>query len=129
MKFRRKPVIIEAAQWFKGGDHPAVELDGQPEDERYGVRTPGGAFTCVHPGEWVATDAEGKVKVMPIEELAAEYDPVAQHICIQHDCFEPAAFVYDWPGQKDNYACTEHAAKVREISKAMGMHNPLRTLR
>lgn len=25
MKFRKKPVVIEATQWFKDGDHPAVE--------------------------------------------------------------------------------------------------------
>ena len=24
MKFRKKPVVIEAVQWFKMGDHPAV---------------------------------------------------------------------------------------------------------
>jgi len=24
MKFRKKPVVIEATQWFKMGDHPAV---------------------------------------------------------------------------------------------------------
>jgi len=26
MKFRKKPVVIEAAQWFKHGDHPAVYI-------------------------------------------------------------------------------------------------------
>ena len=24
MKFRKKPVVIEATQWWKDGDHPAV---------------------------------------------------------------------------------------------------------
>jgi len=24
-KYRKKPVVVEAAQWFKNGDHPAVE--------------------------------------------------------------------------------------------------------
>jgi hypothetical protein len=24
MKYRKKPVVIEATQWFKMGDHPAV---------------------------------------------------------------------------------------------------------
>lgn len=30
MKYRKKPVVIEATQWFKDGDHPAVKphLDG-----------------------------------------------------------------------------------------------------
>lgn len=36
MKFRKKPVVIEAAQWFKNGDHPEDERrefigsNGQP---------------------------------------------------------------------------------------------------
>ena len=32
-KFRKKPVVIEATQWFKDGDHPAVTpatLSGMP---------------------------------------------------------------------------------------------------
>ncbi len=29
MKFRKKPVIIDATQWFKNGDHP---LDGSDAD-------------------------------------------------------------------------------------------------
>jgi hypothetical protein len=33
MKYRKKPVVIEATQWFKMGDHPAVverTLSGMP---------------------------------------------------------------------------------------------------
>ena len=36
MKFRKKPIVIEAAQWFKSGDHPEdnreefTGSDGQP---------------------------------------------------------------------------------------------------
>ena len=26
MKFRKKPVVIEATQWFKNGDHPADDI-------------------------------------------------------------------------------------------------------
>lgn len=44
-KFRKKPVVIEATQWFKNGDHPddATEMftgsDGQPfEGEGHVVR-------------------------------------------------------------------------------------------
>jgi hypothetical protein len=24
MKFRKKPIIVDAVQWFKNGDHPSV---------------------------------------------------------------------------------------------------------
>jgi len=26
MKYRKKPVVVEATQWFKDGDHPSVEM-------------------------------------------------------------------------------------------------------
>lgn len=35
-KFRKKPVVIEAHQWFKNGDHP--------EDNVVDVKTPAGYF-------------------------------------------------------------------------------------
>src|SRR3972149_5217186 len=35
MKFRKKPVVIEAHRWFKNGDHP---LDGPDEKEGLLVR-------------------------------------------------------------------------------------------
>lgn len=37
MKFRKKPVVIEATQWFKNGDHPedaATEMFDYPEGQR-----------------------------------------------------------------------------------------------
>jgi hypothetical protein len=34
MKFRKKPVVIEATQWFKNGDHPK-----DYSDDRYGFKT------------------------------------------------------------------------------------------
>lgn len=36
-KYRKKPVVIEATQWFKNGDHPqddAIEMFGYPNGER-----------------------------------------------------------------------------------------------
>ncbi len=29
-KFRKKPVVVEATQWFKNGDHPAVQYLRHP---------------------------------------------------------------------------------------------------
>lgn len=30
--FRKKPVVIKAAQWFKNGDHPEDHLEGHPKN-------------------------------------------------------------------------------------------------
>lgn len=39
MKFRKKPVVIEASQWFKNGDHP---LDG----DQFVTDNDGNTFRC-----------------------------------------------------------------------------------
>ena len=44
MKFRKKPVVIEATQWFKNGDHPYDDLrllDASHGGQRKTVETEG----------------------------------------------------------------------------------------
>jgi len=63
MKFRKKPVVIEATQWFKMGDHPLVErvsidnpvfLDGE-----YAIKTLEG-WMQVTAGDWIITGVVGE---------------------------------------------------------------------
>lgn len=45
MKFRKKPVVIEATQWFKNGDHPEDFEAGRPwMEEGHFVIKPGAFF-------------------------------------------------------------------------------------
>ncbi len=62
MKFRKKPVVIEAAQWFKDGDHWAVaRYESQdPRLQGYGwVKTLEGGH-IVTPGDWIITGVKGE---------------------------------------------------------------------
>lgn len=57
MKFIKKPIVIEATQWFKMGDHPAVffnELFLEPC-----VGTLEGTMS-VTPGDWIITGVKGE---------------------------------------------------------------------
>ena len=63
MKFRKKPVVIEATQWWKMGDHPAVVETpewivggGHP---RGWVETLEGGH-IVTPGDWIITGVQGE---------------------------------------------------------------------
>ena len=59
MKYRKKPVVIEATQWFKDGDHPAVvsgKLSGMPV---FWVDTLEGAH-YVTPGDFIITGVKGE---------------------------------------------------------------------
>ena len=57
MKFRKKPVVIEATQWFKHGDHPKVHR--HPERELGIVLTLEGTHV-VTPGDWIITGVKGE---------------------------------------------------------------------
>jgi len=63
-KFRKKPVVIEATQWFKQGDHPAVTTFRNPITGRL-MRTNGWIDTLegghiVTPGDWIITGVKGE---------------------------------------------------------------------
>jgi hypothetical protein len=69
MKYRKKPVVIEAVQWFKIGDHPSV---------RQFYKGFGGLLHCAHPDKcpecglpadrhgWIET-LEGLHRVCPAD--------------------------------------------------------------
>ena len=71
MKYRKKPVVIEATQWFKMGDHPAVKKpttslhlywerrQGLPEGSLGEIQTLEGMMH-VTPGDWIITSVEGE---------------------------------------------------------------------
>jgi hypothetical protein len=70
MKYRKKPVVIEATQWFKMGDHPMVyEVMGNDEEingwlvmtptGRYAIKTLEGRIT-VSEGDWIITGVKGE---------------------------------------------------------------------
>lgn len=98
MKFRKKPVVIEATQWFKNGDHPFDGADGDPPGTEGRVvryyRTPEPengdkscpeCFTPRHCHGWIDTK-EGGHRVCPgdwiIRGVVGEMYPC------KHDIFE-----------------------------------------
>ena len=58
MKFRKKPVVIEAAQWFKHGDHPEVVVLGTNLTKGWISTLEGGHE--VTPGDWIITGVKGE---------------------------------------------------------------------
>jgi hypothetical protein len=85
-KFRKKPVIIDAVQWFKPGDHPAV-LNGKGP-----VKWPDGTIKVagkdcgfidtlegghiVTPGDWIITGVQGEHYPCKPDIFEATYEPV-----------------------------------------------------
>jgi hypothetical protein len=94
MKFRKKPVVIEATQWLKHGDHPAVRpmagtddmyltgmggvvLKLEVERSAYGViGTLESPNHLVTPGDWIITGVQGEHYPCKPDIFAATYEPV-----------------------------------------------------
>ena len=57
MKFRKRPVVIEATQWLKMGDHPAVKQG--KHTGRIFIETLEGDH-LVTPGDWIITGVKGE---------------------------------------------------------------------
>ena len=77
MKFRKKPVVIEATQWFKMGDHPEVveaTLSGMPV---FWIETlEGGHIVTV--GDWIITGVKGEHYPCKPDIFDMTYEPVEQ---------------------------------------------------
>lgn len=88
-KFRKKPVVVEAVQWFKFGDHPEVVLFnswdtplsreckecGKTYHEHGWVSTlEGGHIVC--PGDYIITGVKGEHYPCKPDIFAATYEPV-----------------------------------------------------
>ena len=93
MKFRKKPVIIEAKQWFKDGDHPAVmnskwavqnnkfapvsmcsQCGGISIVHGWVETLEGGHHVC--PGDWIITGVKGEHYPCKPDVFVMTYEPV-----------------------------------------------------
>jgi hypothetical protein len=78
-KYRKKPVVIEATQWFKHGDHAEVrELPAALcEDHNVGygwVATLEGGH-IVTPGDWIITGVKGEFYPCKDDIFKMTYEP------------------------------------------------------
>ena len=77
MKFRKKPVVVEASQWFKEGDHPAVRMmpPVQHAAPQPFIPTLEGPH-LVTPGDWIITGIKGEHYACKPDIFALTYEPV-----------------------------------------------------
>ena len=57
-RYQKKPVVVEAVQWFKHGDHSAVIAGTAGDPDAY-VETPEGRLR-VDVGDWIITGISGE---------------------------------------------------------------------
>lgn len=76
MKFRKKPVVIEATQWFKMGDHPAVKMGhNEVVDNIPYIETLEGPH-LVSQGDWIITGVKGEHYPCKPDIFEMTYEPV-----------------------------------------------------
>jgi len=77
MKFRKKPVVSEATQWFKLGDHSAVE-ESLANDQFGWIDTLEGGH-IVSPGDWIITGVKGEHYPCKPDIFDMTYEPVEEY--------------------------------------------------
>lgn len=83
-QYRKKPVVIEATQWFKHGDHEMVKRATMAQAagvtpcvlwEHCGwIKTLEGGHV-VNPGDWIITGVQGEHYPCKPEIFAVTYEP------------------------------------------------------
>lgn len=72
-RYLKKQVVVEAVQWFKPGDHPAVLHESASDTNGY-IDTPEGRLN-VEPGDWIITGIAGENYPCKPEIFAQLYSP------------------------------------------------------
>ena len=91
-KFRKRPVVVEATQWFKNGDHPEdvrryrrlgshdttpCQHCGKPvRDHGWLATLEGGHIVC--PGDWIITGVEDEMYPCKPSIFEATYEAVTE---------------------------------------------------
>ena len=88
--YRKLPVVIEASQWFKNGDHPEVRDFRDPNNPGEETCKHCGATIHVHgwidtlegghivcPGDWIITGVKGEHYPCKPDVFALTYEPAA----------------------------------------------------
>ncbi len=114
MKFRKKPVVIEAVQWFKHGDHPAVFIfQGESQVWVHGqayIETLEGRH-LVRPGDWIITGVRGEHYPCRDDIFRKTYEPADALAQPEH---EPVA----WMNPRNNAVID--AVKKKQIGEGDG---------
>ena len=76
MKYRKKPVVIEATQWFKHGDHPMVEFNS-PDSKTGWIATLEGGH-IVSPGDYIIKGVKGEHYPCKPDIFHATYEKVEE---------------------------------------------------
>lgn len=75
MKFRKRPVVIDAVQFFKLGDHPAVVANDE-SPTGFGISTL--EHTAIKhevtPGDWIITGVQGEHYACKPDIFEATYE-------------------------------------------------------
>ena len=152
-QYRKKPVVIEAAQWFKNGDHAEVRPIAPSDDlfftgmggatlidrDKYGViGTLESPNHLVSPGDWIITGVAGEHYACKPQIFAATYEAAAQPASApvaSIDTPELSKLLHNFLNPQDPKRYTERAALITHIDawgqqqRAEGMRHALQTIK
>lgn len=117
--FRKKPVVIQAKQWFKDGDHPAVTM--RCDGDRFVPWCPtledGHVVT---PGDWIITGVKGEHYPCKPDIFEMTYESASAPAAAVGGAVENIAEDAYWAiaehlGTPSGWSVQEHVCEIREL--------------
>lgn len=121
MKFIKMPVVIEATQWFKMGDHPAVKKPSVNWDdgECGWIETLEGGHV-VTPGDWIITGVKGEHYPCKPDIFEITYSPVGNEMKDAEDeAFDAIEQAQGWRKRQIQEAINDVLEEVAQEFDAM----------
>ena len=78
VKFRKKPIIVEAQQWFPHQPHPHVKLSAAPEKDCGWLYISEGWWHGVAPGDWIIKGVKGEFYPCKPDIFEMTYERVSE---------------------------------------------------
>ena len=72
--FRKKPILVEAVQWFHFGDHDKVV----PNDAGEPTFFDDNLYWPVQRGDWIVHDLDGKCYLCDAKDFESQFQPVEE---------------------------------------------------
>ncbi len=131
--YRKKPVVIEAVQWRRQGDHPAVsrlndpdpldcEKCGKPYKEHGAIRTLEDTDNSAHivcPADWIIKGVKGEHYACKPDIFAATYEPASTPSATEtHDIAPVGEMAAFWANLPDGATDRLNAAGAKHLAQS-----------
>lgn len=141
MRYKSKPIFIEAVQWNKDGDHPDVVFVEEVDGSLYGEIALPDRWEIVNAGDYIINNEDGSPRIMTKEHFEETFEPILPELSdknklevdlrccgnCQHfdDCGYTTWSTEDFEGVCKDYVCDNltHQQRLDKLRNESGFYS------